>query len=122
MSKNVLGRGLGSLMAGDKPAEKQPSAPDDPSAISPGVESLFRGKRNGDNVFAENSSVEERPAKPLIPPWYFFVADVLLIAFALVVFYRGSSPLRLTEAAICVGAIVLAAILGVLGVCVSRSR
>jgi len=95
-------------------------------AAGPGVGSLLRGTRSDEkNVFAEPPSVEAQifevaAKKPLIPPWYFFAADLLLIAFALVVFYKSRSPLSGTAAFLCITSIVLAGILGAIGVWLGR--
>ena len=139
MSKSALGRGLGQLM-GDKKDPANPPSVEAPSlepaspaspppAAGPGVGSLLRGGRKpGKNVFAGTSAESdpgaEKPAtpKPVLPPWYFYAADLLLIAFALMVVYKNPWPLKTGPAVLCMAVVALAGVLGAMGVWLSRKR
>ena len=99
--KPALGRNLGTLLGG--PVSK--SVPDLASAQSqlplqqpgPGVSSLLRGQYAQPMAPSPVSSevepqlskkIETTPADSLIPRWYFFAADVLLVAVALIFIYQ----------------------------------
>ena len=106
-------------MKGDKVAGQTPTPNGQPEeqGASPGVNSLLRGKHN---VFAEpEADSAEQPAAPkkkhLIPLWYFFAADVLLIFFAALILWKTPSP-GWKEISFCIGAIALGGVLSVIAV------
>jgi hypothetical protein len=121
-------------MGGDKnPLKEVPNAetkPDEQQPVAgPGVGSLLRGSRQEANVFApaktdvkEAEAVPSPTPKPLIPSWYFFAADLLLIAFTLLFVYKSPGPLDAKSTIFCIIAIMLAGVFGALGVIVGRKR
>jgi hypothetical protein len=93
MAKQSLGRDLGALM-GKNP--KEGNAP-----LSDGVRSLMRGN---------NPPAPPPPAasKPLIPRWYLFAADIVLVSVALVTLCLSHRPLSLSRAIFCTALVVVA--------------
>jgi hypothetical protein len=98
MAKQSLGRDLGSLM-GDKP--KEGAAP-----VSAGVGSLLRGHK----------APAPAAPKPVIPRWYLFAGDILLVALALVTIYKSPHPLSWTRELFCAALVMLAAVLAVIAI------
>jgi len=96
MPKQVLGRDLGALL-GRKPKEGAPP-------VSAGVRSLM----------CSHSPPPAAAPKPLIPRWYLFAGDVLLVALALITIYKSPHPLSWPRAVFCAALVLLAALLAVL--------
>jgi hypothetical protein len=97
MPKQVLGRNLGALL-GRNPKEGAPP-------VSAGVRSLMRGNGPPQPVVAP---------KPLIPRWYLFAGDVLLVALALITILKSPRPLSWPRVVFCVAVVILAALLAIL--------
>jgi hypothetical protein len=83
----------------------RPSSTENPSP-GPGVRSLFRG---------HPPSSPRRHSR--IPRWYLLGADLILMAAALVVMYRGPAPLSGNETLFGVAAVVLGAGLALIAIC-----
>jgi hypothetical protein len=96
MPKQVLGRDLGALL-GRSPKEGAPP-------LSAGVGSLMRG----------HSPQPPAAPKPLIPRWYLFAGDVLLVALALITLCKSHHPLSWPRALFCAALVMLAALLALL--------
>ena len=120
-----MGRGLGTLLGGQKVAgseAEKPAAPEPQESLSPGVRSLIRGSAK-DSPFAEpatNANKSAAPEKPLIPRWYFFAADVLLVATGLLIAFRSRAPLDWKETFFCIGTIVAGCACGIVGAMMGR--
>ena len=102
MAKQSLGRDLGALM-GSNP--KQAAAP-----VGAGVRSLMRGN----NPPTPAAQVAPVAPKPVIPRWYLFAGDVLLVGLAVVTIFKSPHPLSWPRELFCAGLVILAAVLAVL--------
>jgi hypothetical protein len=116
VAKPVIGRKLDALM--DKPksggAASPFSSPETKPAEKPaegGVNSLLRGQAPG-----------LKPRAARIPRWYFFGADLLLVALALVVMYKSPVPLSGLERFFGVAAVVVGAFLAVTATCMKCGK
>jgi hypothetical protein len=106
MMKPGLGKGLGQLMNGDRVAGAAPAAP----PVGRGLNTLIS---SGDAPPAPQTA----PAhKVLLPPWFFFSADLLLLAYAVAICFDAPKPLDLGSILFCAAAIGLGGILAVIGV------
>jgi hypothetical protein len=111
--KTVIGRKLEALMGKRPGAAGVPSLP--PSADQPsgsGMRSLFRGH--------PASSTQKRPAR--IPRWYLFGADLALVTTALLVMCKSPAPLTGNEKFFGAAAVVLGAILALIGMCMGDPK
>jgi hypothetical protein len=104
MAKQSLGRDLGTLM---RPAPKEAAAP-----VGAGVRSLIRGNN------APPAAVPAVPAaavatKPVIPRWYLFAGDLLLVALAVATIFKSPHPLSWQREVFCAALVILAAVLAV---------
>ena len=107
MAKPVLGRGLGTLLGGDRIAGKTAADPSDAStALTPGVGSLLRGQPPEGAPLMSRLSIRRVVA---LPDWYFYAADLLLIVSAGLVVYTGPRPLEWPQILFCAVAIGLGA-------------
>jgi hypothetical protein len=117
MQKPVLGRGLGNLLGGDKVVSSADShalgAPVPAKVPGHGVKSLLRGGAKFDRACSTPTS--EAPEKPLIPRFYLFAADILLVALALLLTFKSNSPLNWKETTFCIGAILVGGCCGMAG-------
>jgi hypothetical protein len=113
MAKQSLGRDLGALM-GRNPKETAAS-------VSAGVRSLMRGHNP---LAAPAPIVPAAPAalKPVIPRWYLFVGDLLLVALALLTVYKSPHPLSWPRELFCVALVALAAVLAVLALLLPKGN
>lgn len=111
MGKPALGKGLNQLMSGQKAAGK-PAPPE-----STKVTAVDFGRGLNTLVSAPTSEPAEiaRP-KFLLPTWFFFAADVLLLAYCVAICADAGGPLQSGEILFALVSTTLAAILGVLGV------
>ena len=90
-----------------------PSLP--PSADQPsgsGMRSLFRGH--------PAALPQRRQAR--IPRWYLFGADLALVAMALLVMCKSPAPLTGNEKFFGAAAVVLGAILALIGICMGDTK
>lgn len=111
MAKPALGRGLEHLMKGD--AVRRPgTTPGEPPQLSKGLQTLAR---------TESSSL---PAsrKSILPPWFFFAADLLLLAFTVALLLNAPSPIPWQHWLYCFISTTAAGLFGILGVLVSANE
>ncbi len=110
--KPVIGRKLESLMGKPPSSEKlNPPLPSGEGKTSePGMRSLFRG----------HPTTPKRRA--FIPKWYLFGADLLLVAAALVVMYKGPAPLTGNEKLFGVAAVAIGAVLALIAICMKDGK
>ena len=101
MAKPALGRDLGKLM-GRAPNDTGADSVGRPPLPGAGVRSLLQG--------------QAAAPKPVIPRWYLFAGDALLIALALITAFVGPHPLSLAREVFCVATALLAALLAVFAV------
>jgi hypothetical protein len=113
MAKQGLGRDLGTLMGRDP---KEAAAP-----VSAGVRSLMRG-HNAPAPVAPAATVAPAAPKTLIPRWYLFAGDLLLVALALVTLYKSPHPLSWPRELFCVALVALAAVLAVLALLLPKGN
>jgi peptidoglycan/LPS O-acetylase OafA/YrhL len=110
MAKPGLGRDLGTLMARNP---KEAAAP-----VGAGVRSLMRGHNPPAAAAAPAPAAVSAPSTPtpapVIPRWYFFAGDVVLVALALVTIYKSPHPLSWPRELFCAAVVILAAALAVL--------
>jgi hypothetical protein len=76
------------------------------------MRSLFRGH--------PASSTQKRPAR--IPRWYLFGADLALVTTALLVMCKSPAPLTGNEKFFGAAAVVLGAILALIGMCMGDPK
>jgi hypothetical protein len=105
MAKQSLGRDLGALMGG-KPKE-------DAAPVGEGVRSLMRGHQ---------APTPGPVPKPVIPRWYLFAGDVLLVALALLIIYKSPHPLSWARVLFCATLVILAAVLAVIALLTPESK
>jgi hypothetical protein len=111
MGKPALGKGLDQLMTGQKAAGK-PAAPE-----SAKVTPVDFGRGLNTLVAPSASEASEAPrTRVLIPAWFFFAADVLLLAYCVAICADSGGPLQTGEIIFGVVSTTVAALLGVLGV------
>jgi hypothetical protein len=118
MAKRALGKGLGQLMSGQSVARK-PAAPATvpETAPTPKVTPVDFGR--GMNTLVgtrapENETPEQ--AAPLLPSWFFFAADVLLLAFTVVIWANTDGAIGIGEVLFAVTSTLLGALLAIAGV------
>lgn len=92
-----LGRGLGHLLKGDRIVGAPTSSTVPVPRFGRGMETLIAGKE----------TEAEKPSKgALLPAWFFFTADLLLLGFAVALLFNAAKPLAdadIVFAAVCVG-------------------
>jgi len=107
MLKPGLGKGLGDLMHGDQVAGKKQDAPAKPQ-FGRGMKTL---------VGSEVESLASTPAKPkLIPAWFYFAADLLLLAFTVAITFDAKQPFDAGIVLFCAISLTLGATLAIAGV------
>lgn len=122
MSKPVLGRGLGSLLGGDKVAGGTEAAPavNTSAPVGRGVGSLLQGTQQAGapagNPF-NAPTLEKWAAGNLrfgLPRWTYFAADVLLLALALGITLQNPAPLSPLQITACAALVVVGCALALL--------
>jgi hypothetical protein len=114
MLKPGLGKGLGDLMNGDQVAGKKQDIPGRPE-FGRGMQTLVRPDQ------VETSTTPPAKAK-LIPAWFYFGADVLLLFFVVAITFDAARPFDAAFIAFCAVAITIGAILAIVGVFQSVSN
>ena len=118
MAKPALGKGLNQLMGGQKVARK-PAAP---GSAAEKVTAVDFGR--GLNTLV-TPSTPEVPAstKPrfLLPAWFFFAADLLLLAYTVAICADAGGPLQFGEILFALASTTLGALLGIAGVLRSQN-
>src|SRR3954453_9669245 len=118
MSKPILGRGLGTLLRGDKVAGTETTIPEaqEPPSTGAGFKTLVRG--TADVVTPAHST--RKSSKPAIPPAYFFAADVLLIGLALLIGFKDPGAMSWKQMLFCIFVVILGCLCGLAGVLVGQ--
>lgn len=113
MAKPALGRGLGHLLNGEGVAGNPTAAPKPPAA--PENPEPGRGFKT---LVTQPAPMPAAKAKPgtLVPSWFFFTADLMLLAFTVVVLLDSPFPLHFGEMVFCMASTAVAALFGILGV------
>jgi hypothetical protein len=114
MSKNGLGKGLGELMEGDHAAGK-PRAVSSASTTATSSDETF-GRGLTTLISAHRSNVEEREIKKLVPSWFFFAADLLLLAYVIAITFDAPRPFDFGTISFCAASIALGCVLALVGV------
>jgi len=109
MLKPGLGKGLGDLMKGDQVAGKKTLlAAEVPTAtFGRGMQTLVQPKAP--------VRVPSQP-KPILPSWFYFAADLLLLAFTVSVCFDAARPFDFGTILFCAISIVTGALLAIIGV------
>jgi hypothetical protein len=112
MSKQPMGRGLGSLMTDQKP-QSDSQNPGGKPEIAAGVRTLMQGHNPVST--AKSSSLTNAATQisnekyPAIPRWYFLVADALLIGLALAIAFTSPKPMPTSRMIFSIVVVILAA-------------
>lgn len=121
MSKPPLGKGLADLMNDDGVAGKPRAA--NISVSEPARNPPF-GRGLTTLVSAHRSNGEpEQPApkrRELLPTWFFFAADLLLLAFVVGITFDAPRPFAGTLVIFCAVAVAAGCLLSIVGI--SRTR
>src|SRR4051812_43626294 len=114
MAKPALGRGLNQLMGGQTVARKKPPGPD---SASEKVTAVDFGRGLNTLVRPSPAEIPDSP-KPrfLLPAWFFFVADVLLLAYTVAICADAGGPLQTGEILFALASTTLGALLGIAGI------
>jgi hypothetical protein len=91
---------------GDKP--KEGAAP-----VGAGVRSLMRG---------HDAPLPEAPSKTVVPRWYLFAGDILLVALALLTIYKSPHPLSWQREVFCAAMVILAGVLAVIALLIPETK
>ena len=116
MGKPALGKGLNQLMGGQSAARK----PGSTDAVEK-VTAVDFGR--GMNTLVSPPAVEAQEAaasRVLLPPWFFFAADALLLAYTVAICLDAGGPMETGEILFALASTTLAAFLGIMGVMRSR--
>jgi hypothetical protein len=118
MAKRGLGKGLGQLMNGQSVAG--PSAPPEasPDRDTPGkVTAVDFGRGLSTLVGAREPDKQPTAKSPwLLPAWFFFAADVLLLAYTIAICFGARGALQSGEIVFALASTSLGAALAILGV------
>jgi hypothetical protein len=113
MLKPGLGKGLGDLMHGDQVAGKKQDTPAKPE-FGRGMQTLVR---------PHDAEPTSTPAKrKLIPAWFYFAADLLLLAFTVAITFDAARPFDAGIVLFCAVSIMIGAMLAIIGVFQSISN
>jgi hypothetical protein len=116
MAKPALGKGLNQLMSGQT-AVRKPSIPDPADKVT----SVDFGR--GMSTLVAPPTVETpEPVAPrvLLPAWFFYVADALLLAYTVAICLDAGGPMQAGEILFAFTSTTLGALLAILGVIRSR--
>jgi hypothetical protein len=116
MSKPGLGKSLGDLMQGDQVAGKKQDAPAKPE-FGRGMQRLVQPE--GDD--APPAAVAS-PKPKLIPVWFYFAADLLLLAFTVAVTFDTPKPFDFGIVMFCAICIATGALLAIVGINQAAAR
>ena len=121
MSKPGLGKGLGHLMNGDQVAGKSHVVNAAAATTTTTSSDMTLGRGLTTLVSAHSGTAEaEQTAKtrrPLLPAWFFFSADILLLAFVVAITFDAPRPFDfgiILFSAVSVGLGCLLAVIGVM--------
>jgi hypothetical protein len=115
MLKPGLGKGLGELMRGDDVAGKNGASEADAPRAKP---TFGRGLQTLVSVAAQQPEPIETPdqAPPILPTWFYFAADLLLLAYTIAIAFDATRPFDAGTWIFCAVAISVGAALAVVGV------
>lgn len=112
MAKPALGKGLGHLMKGETVGGKPPADAEHPAKLGKGFATLVK----------EEPTPAPAPKRPLLPPWFFFAADILLLGFTVAILLHAPKPLRWEDWLFCTITTGVAGFFGILGVILSAHQ
>ena len=121
MLKPGLGKGLDELMRGEDVAGKngasEVEAPPPKPTFGRGLQTLI-------SVAARGPEPVETPVKPppLMPTWFYFAADVLLLAYTVAIAFDAVRPFDAGTIIFCGTSITLGAVLASMGVLQSLNQ
>ena len=118
MLKPGLGKGLGELMHGDQVAGKGaiPETPPRPnSAFGRGMETLIRPDATP-AVTASDPDHAPVPQRTLLPAWFYFAADLLLLAYTVAITLDAARPFDFGTVLFCAVSVTVGALLATVGV------
>jgi hypothetical protein len=117
MGKPALGKGLGELMAGQRPPATG-SQPAGQPVVTGKVTPVDFGRGLSTLVAPgpNQKTAESAPPLPLLPVWFFFAADVLLLAFTLAICLDAGEVMEFGELLFALASTAVAAFLGIVGV------
>ena len=118
MLKPGLGKGLGELMGGDQVAGKDQARG---SVAEPGA-TLGRGLTTLIQTEGSVPETESTAARSLLPPWFYFAADLLLLAFTVAIALDASRPFEPGTVLFCLVSISVGALLAMVGVMQAAKR
>src|SRR5688500_3418248 len=110
MLKPGLGKGLGELMRGDQVAGKDRPSSDNGDK---GLPMLGRGMKS--LVQPEPEEAIEPKPPPVLPTWFYFSADVLLLAYTVGITFDAASPFDFGTVIFCAVSISAGAVLAIVG-------
>lgn len=121
MLKPGLGKSLGDLMHGDQVAGKdRPPTGNAAPLLGRGIKSLVEPEPKAPIAPAEEEVTQSSPA--LLPAWFYFAADLLLLAYTVAITLDAARPLDLGTVLFCATSISAGAFLAILGVLQSSAR
>ncbi len=121
--KPVLGKGLGQLMGGRGVAGKPGVVPSPPSGAAEKVTPVDFGRGMTTLVTAAPPRTEPVPAKKnLLPAWFYFAADLLLLGFTVVICQDAPKPLDFATVVFAAMAVTLGGVFGITGIFQSRKE
>jgi hypothetical protein len=115
MGKPALGKGLGELMSGQRAPVRKPS----PAALPPADKVTPVDFGRGLNTLVTASAKEKPepvPPRVLLPPWFFFAADALLLAYTVAICLDAGDTMQTGEIFFAASSVSLGALLGIMGV------
>lgn len=108
MSKPALGKNLGQLLNGDAVGGKP---------LSGKVVSGVQFGRGMDTLVGKPQPEPiASPKKDLLPAWFYFGADLLILAFVAALVFGSPKPIGGVELLFCLGSTLMASLFGLAGV------
>ena len=108
MLKPGLGKGLGELMQGDQVAGKerssQTAAPLSSASFGRGIKTLVGA-----------GPTQAEPKRFLLPAWFYFAADLLLLAYTIAITFDAARPFDTGTILFCAVSVTLGAVLATQG-------
>lgn len=103
-----LGKRLGNLLKGDKIAGTERDVKSAPR-FGRGMETLLNRRE-------EDSATDEKASRILLPAWFFFSADLLLLGYTVAVLLDSPRPYSGADLIFCAGAVTVGCVMGLIGV------